>query len=265
MLIVGEKINGTIGRVKEAVDAHDEKFIIDLARQQLENGADVIDVNVGAGEDESENLAWVVRVIQKNLDIPLMLDSGNPDALQAAMTVHQGRPILNSISGEEWKMEKLLPLISKGNCSVVALCMDDDGMPAKPEETLNVAKKIVARLTGAGVNRDDIYLDPLALSIATEFQASMIASDTLRLIRQKLPQVHTIMAISNISFGLPCRRLLNRAFLVSVVVAGLDTFIVDVNDKSLMAMVWAANLLSGNDEGCRSYLKAYRQGALTVS
>lgn len=262
MLIVGEKINGTIGRVKEAVEAHDENFIVDLARLQLENGADVIDVNVGAGEDESENLAWAVRVIQKNLGIPLMLDSGNPDALQAAMAEHQGRPILNSISGEKWKMEKLLPLVSKGNCSIVALCMDDDGMPSTPEETLNVAEKIVDRLTGAGVKREDIYLDPLVLSIATEFQAAKMASDTLTLIRQNLPQVHTIMAISNISFGLPCRRLLNRAFLVATVVAGLDAFLVDVNDKSLMAMVWAANLLSGNDEGCRSYLKAYRQGIL---
>jgi 5-methyltetrahydrofolate--homocysteine methyltransferase len=265
MLIIGEKINGTISRVKEAVDAHDEQFIIDLARQQIKNGADVIDVNVGAGENEAENLAWAVRVIQKDLDAPLMLDSGNPDALRAAMDVYQGRPILNSISGEEWKMEKLLPLISKGNCSIVALCMDDDGMPATPEDTLNVAEKIVDRLTGAGVGRDDIYLDPLVLSNATEFQAAKIATDTLRQFGQELPQVRTIMAISNISFGLPCRRLLNRGFLAAAVVAGLDAFLVDVNDKSLMAMVWAANLLSGNDEGCRSYLKAYRQGMLTVS
>jgi 5-methyltetrahydrofolate--homocysteine methyltransferase len=262
MLIVGEKINGTISRVKEAVDAHDEQFIIDLARVQSGNGADVIDVNVGAGGNEAENLSWAVRAIQKNLDIPLMLDSGDPDALCAAMDVYQGRPMLNSISGEEWKMEKLLPQISKGNCSIVALCMDDDGMPSKPEETLNVAEKIVARLESAGVSRDDIYLDPLVLSNATEFQAAKIATDTLRLIRQNLPQIHTIMAISNISFGLPCRRLLNRGFLAAAMVAGLDAFLVDVNDKSLMAMVWAANLLSGNDEGCRSYLKAYRQGRL---
>ncbi len=262
MLIVGEKINGTIGRVKEAVEARDEKFIVDLAKLQLQNGAHVIDVNVGAGENEAENLAWAVGVIQKSLDIPLMLDSGNPDALQAAMAVHQGRPIINSVSGEEWKMKKLLPMVSKADCSIVALCMDDDGMPSTPEETLDVAGKIVERLTGAGVKREDIYLDPLVLSIATEFQAAKIASDTLGLIRQNLPQVRTIMAISNISFGLPCRRLLNRAFLVAAAMAGLDAFLVDVNDKSLMAMVWAANLLSGNDEGCRSYLKAYRQGIL---
>ncbi len=262
MLIVGEKINGSINRVKEAVEARNQKFIVDLARSQIENGADIVDVNVGAGEDEAERLVWAVRVIQQELDVPLMLDSGNPDALRAAMGVHQGRPILNSISGEEWKIDKLLPLICEDNCSIVALCLDDKGMPSTPEESLNVAERIVERLTEAGVKRNGIYLDPLVLSIATESLAAKNASETIRLIHQNLPEVRTIMAISNISFGLPCRRLLNRGFLVAAMAAGLDAFFVDVNDRPLMAMVWAANLLSGNDEGCRRYLKAYRHGIL---
>ncbi len=262
MLIIGEKINGTISKVKEAVQARDEEFIIDLARSQLENGADIIDVNAGSGDDEIENLVWATQVIQRSLDVPLMLDSGNPDALLAAMEVHQGRPILNSLSAEKWKMDKLLPLVSKNDCGVVALCMDDSGMPSNPEATYNVAGRLVEQLTGAGVKKGDIYIDPLVLTIATEFRAAKNASETIRLILQEHPEVHTIMAISNISFGLPSRRLLNRAFLVAAVTAGLDSFLVDVNDKSLMATVWAANLLSGNDEGCRSYLSAYREGKL---
>jgi len=260
MLIIGEKINGTISRVKEAVQARDEGFITDLARTQLENGADIIDVNVGSGDNEAESLVWATEIIQKDLDVPLVLDSGNPDALQAAMEVHQGRPILNSISGEQWKMEKLLPLVTANECGVVALCMDDNGMPKSPGETLAVAAKIVEQLMSAGVKDDDIYLDPLVLTIGTEFQAAQNALETVRLILQKFPSVHTVMAISNISFGLPSRRLLNRAFLAAAVSAGLDSFFVDVNDRALMAMVWAANLLSGNDEGCRSYLQAYREG-----
>jgi len=262
MLIIGEKINGTIGRVKEAVQARDEAFIVDLARLQLENGAGIVDVNVGAGDDEADNLVWATQIIQKRLEVPLVLDSGNPDALLAAMEVHQGRPILNSISAEEWKMEKLLPAILKNECGIVALCMDDNGMPSGPEATFQVADKIIQQLTQAGVKSEDIYVDPLVLSIATEFQAAKMAADSIRLILQKHPNVHTIMAISNISFGLPSRRLLNRAFLVAAMSAGLDSFLVDVNDRALMAMIWAANLLSGNDEGCRSYLKAYRAGIL---
>ena len=262
MLIIGEKINGTIGRVNEAVQARDEAFIIDLARSQLENGADIVDVNVGAGGDENDNLVWATQIIQKSLDVPLMLDSGNPEALLAAIKVHQGRPILNSISGEEWKMEKLLPALINNRCGVVALCMDDNGMPSGPEATFKVAERILERLFKAGVKQEDIYLDPLVLSIATEFQAAKIATDSIRLILKKYPKVHTIMAISNIGFGLPSRRLLNRAFLAAAMTAGLDSFLVDVKDRSLMAMVWAANLLSGNDEGCRDYLKAYRGGVL---
>jgi len=262
MLIIGEKINGAIGKVKEAVRARDEGFIIDLARSQLKNGADIIDVNLETGDDEIENLVWATQIIQRNLNVPLMLDSGNPDALLAAMEAHEGRPIINSISAEEWKMDKLLPLVRKKDCGVVALCMDDSGIPPIPEATFDVAAKLIQRLANAGIKKGDIYIDPLVSTIATEFKAAQRALETIRLILQKYPEVHTIMAISNISFGLPSRRLLNRAFLIAAMTAGLDSFLVDVNDKALMAMVWAANLLSGNDEGCRSYLKAYREGML---
>jgi len=262
MLIIGEKINGAIGKVKEAVRARDEEFIIDLARSQLKNAADIIDVNLETGDDEIENLVWATQIIQRNLDVPLMLDSGNPDALLAAVEVCEGRPIINSISAEGWKMDKLLPLVREKDCGVVALCMDDSGVPPTPSATFDVAAKLMQQLVNAGIKIGDIYIDPLVLTFAADFKAAQRALETIRLVRQKYPEVHTIMGISNISFGLPSRRLFNRAFLVAAITAGLDSFLVDVNDKSLMAMVYAANLLSGNDEGCRSYLKAYREGML---
>ncbi len=262
MFIVGEKINGTISKVKEAIHAKDGRFLVDLARLQLEAGASIIDVNVGPGDEEAENLIWAVRSIQSSLNVPLMLDSGNPEVLKAAKEVHSGRPILNSISGEKSEMERLLPLLSKGDCGVVVSCIDDEGIPSTPEGTLKVAEKSVYMLTEAGVNRNDIYFDPLVMSLATEFQAGKMAAKAIRLIHKRFPYVHTIAAISNISFGLPNRKLLNRTFLVAAMVAGLDSFIVDVTDRPLMATLWAANLLSGNDEGCRNYLQAYRNGVL---
>ena len=262
MLIVGEKINGSIDDVRYIIQNKDERALVKLAQLQLEAGANIIDVNVGAGEKESGNLVWAVSTIQSSVNVPLMLDSGNPEVIKAAKFKHCGRPILNSITGEQHKMDSLLPLLSKGDCGVVALCIDDDGFPQSPTETLNVAEKIVNTLENGGVGREDIYLDPMIMSLGTESQAGMIAMESIRLISENIPNVHIIAAISNISFGLPSRRLINRAFLISTMVAGLDSFILDVTDRALMASLWAANLISGKDEGCRAFLQAYRHGSL---
>jgi 5-methyltetrahydrofolate--homocysteine methyltransferase len=263
MLIVGESINGTIERVGTAIASRDEAFIRRLAREQVEKGAQMLDVNAGlGGRDEKEDLAWLVSVVQDEVGLPLVIDSSAPEAIEAALAGHQGRALVNSISAEREKQERLLPLLSAYDCGVVALCLTDDGIPKTAQERLAVARGLVEALTKAGKAMADIYLDPLVLTIATDWQAGATALETLRLFKQELSTVKTIAGLSNVGFGMPQRRLLNRTFLAMAMGLGLDGAILDVRDGSLMATLYAAQALAGQDRWCREYLKAYREERL---
>ncbi len=261
MLVIGESINGTIPAVGSAILEHDEAFLVNLAKQQVEAGAQMLDINAGvAGGNEIEDLPWLIDLVQKTLKVPLILDSNNPAALQKGLEVykHPEPPILNSISGEKKKIDQLIPLLSPGKSRVVALCMDDEGVPLTIEKRVKVAHQLFPRLQGAGISARDIYFDPLVLSLGLNWEGAMLTLKTIETLRRDFPESHIICGLSNIGVELPSRKLINRSFLAMAAYAGLDTFLIDVRDKALMATLTASQALTGKDPDCRGYLKAYR-------
>jgi 5-methyltetrahydrofolate--homocysteine methyltransferase len=262
MLIIGESINGTIQKVGQAILDRNEAFLRELAKTQYECGAHFLDVNAGvAGGNEVEDLPWLVEVVQKEVPIPLMLDSANPEALKAALSAyhHLEPPILNSISGEEEKWNKLYPVIVEKKCKIVVLLMDDQGIPKTIEERVRIANKLFKNLIQANISPDHIYFDILALSVAVEPDAALVTLDTIKTIRSNFPYSHTICGVSNVSMGLPGRRLINRSFLTMTIYAGLDTFLIDVRDQALLSSIYASRIIINQDPYCLEYLKAYRE------
>ncbi len=267
MLIIGESINGTIEKVGQAILDKDEEFIVALARTQVECGAEVLDINAGvAGGDEEKDLPWTLEVVQRAVSVPLMIDSPDPKAVEAALSVYvrDERPIINSISGEENKIDALLPLITAHRAKVVALCMDSRGIPTTTEERVENGRSLFRILTAAGVNPSDIYFDVLLLSVAVQADAVLIGLETARLLRALFPECHFIGAMSNVSMSLPGRRLLNRTFLSMAICSGFDTLLVDVRDRSLMSGVYAGKLLLNQDPYCLGYIQHYREKRLII-
>jgi cobalamin-dependent methionine synthase I len=267
MLVVGEKINTSRKEVKEAVEKRDAGFIRTLARRQVDAGADYIDVNCGTFiHEEPELLCWMVQEIQQELDgAPLCIDSPNPLAVEAALKAHQGAAMLNSISGEKERYEALMPLVVQYGCKVVVLCMDDEaGIPPDAATRFDIASRIIDGLEVKGVKLEDIYVDPLIQPISVDTKNGLSAAETIRMVRNRYPGVHAICGLSNISFGLPERKLLNQAYMVICAAYGLDAVIMDPEDRKMMALVHAAEALLNRDPYCGDYLKAYRKGKLKL-
>jgi 5-methyltetrahydrofolate--homocysteine methyltransferase len=267
LLLIGESINGTIQKVGQAILGRDESFLRALAKTQLDCGAQMLDVNAGvAGGNELKDLPWLVEIVQKEVPLPLMLDSANPEALKAAFSVyrHPEPPILNSISGEGEKWNKLYPLIVERKCKVVVLLMDDQGIPKTMEERIAIAKRLFERLTGGGIPSENIFFDPLVLSVAVEPDAGITTLGTIKSLRSKFPNSHIICGVSNVSMGLPGRRLINRTFLTMAIYGGLDTLLIDVRDKVLLSSIYAGKVIVHQDPYCLEYLKAYREKKILI-
>jgi 5-methyltetrahydrofolate--homocysteine methyltransferase len=263
MKIIGEKINGTRKRVAQAIAQRDSDFIIHLATQQVESGSSWLDVNAGTPPDqEPEDLIWLVKTVQEAVEVPLCLDSANPKALQAAMKEVKQTPMINSISGEKARLEGVLPIAAEYGCEVIALCMDDNGIPATSEERVAVIHNVFEETRKAGIPDEKMYVDPLVMTIATNTEAGRITFDTMRAIRTEFPEAHISCGLSNVSFGLPMRSLINRAFLILALDAGMDTAIIDPNDSDLQSAMIAAELVLGRDRHCLRYTRAYRAGKL---
>jgi cobalamin-dependent methionine synthase I len=262
MLIIGESINGTIQKVGQAILDRNEPFLRELAKIQFECGAHFLDINAGiAGGNEVEDLPWLVQVVQKEVLVPLMIDSANPEALKAALSVysHSEPPILNSISGEKEKWDQLFPLVTEKKCKTVVLLMDDHGIPKTIEERLRIAKKLYQNLVQADIPPDYIFFDILVLSVAVEPDAALVALETIKTIRSNFPQSHITCGVSNVSMGLPGRRLINRTFLAMAVYAGLDALLIDVRDQAIMSSIYASKILTNQDPYCFEFLKACRE------
>jgi len=267
MLIIGESINGTIQKVGESILDRNESFLRELAKIQYECGAHFLDVNAGvAGGNEVEDLCWLVKIVQEEVPVPLMLDSANPEALKAALLVyrHSEPPILNSISGEEEKWNNLFPIITEKKCKIVVLLMDDQGIPKTIEERVAIAKGLYQNLVQADIPPDYIFFDILVLSVAVEPDAALVALETIKTIRSNFPQSHITCGVSNVSMGLPARKLINRTFLAMAIAAGLDTLLIDVRDQGLMSSFYASKALANQDPYCLEYLKAYREKKIFV-
>lgn len=261
MKIIGEKINGTRKRVAQAIAERDAEFIKDLAAKQAAAGANWLDVNAGTHPaQEPDDLIWLIETIQSVVDTPLCLDSANPAALNVAIKAVNKTPMINSISGEPDRLEKILPIVAEHGCEVIALAMDEKKIPETFEKRMEVIEKVIAATRAAGVADDKVYVDPLALTIATMNQSAVIACDTIRAVHEKYPEVHFTMGLSNISFGLPARKQINRTFLSLAMQAGLDSAIMDPLDKELVAAAITAELLLGKDRHCMNYVRASRKG-----
>ncbi|NHM26498.1 methyltetrahydrofolate cobalamin methyltransferase [Desulfofundulus sp. TPOSR] len=263
MLIVGELINTSRKPIKQAVENKDAEYIKEIARKQAEAGAHYIDVNCGTlVRNEPEIMAWLVNLVKEAVDLPLCIDSPNPKALEVGLELaaERAQPMVNSISAEAERYNSVLPLVLKYKAKVVALLMDDSGMPDTAEQRIAIVRKLVAGLVQAGVPEDDIYIDPLVKPVSTGDSAGVEVLETLQFIRREYPAVHTICGLSNISYGLPNRPVLNQVFLIQTMTAGMDAYILDPLDRTLMGFYYASQALLGKDPYCSEYLKAHRSG-----
>ncbi|ATW28144.1 methyltetrahydrofolate cobalamin methyltransferase [Candidatus Formimonas warabiya] len=262
MLIVGELINTSRKAINELVEKRDGEGIKKIAIDQLEAGANYIDVNCGTQVfNEIETMEWLVNTVQEAVQAPLCLDSPNPQAIEAGLALARyGQPMINSITGEKERFEQILPLVLKYQAKIMALCMDDHGMPNTGTERMKVARALHGRLTEAGVPEENIYFDPLVKPISVGNNAGIEVLDTVDLITKEFPQVHKICGLSNISFGLPNRAVLNRLFMVLTMGRGMDGYILNPLDKTMMGFVYGAQALLAQDAFCMGYLTAHRKG-----
>lgn len=263
MQIIGEKINGTRKRVQTAIEERDADFIASLARRQADAGADWIDLNAGSLPDrEIDDLRWLVEIVQGEVDRPLCLDSPNPAAIAAVLPAVRQTPMINSVTGEPGQRDAMLGVIGDSGASVVLLAIGAAGMPATADDRIEVLGGLVRDARSAGIADTRLYLDPLLMTIATGTSSALMALDTIRRLRAAYPDVHITCGLSNISFGMPGRSLVNRTFLALALEAGLDTAIVDPLDRHLRAALYATDLILGRDRHCLAYTRAFRSGLL---
>jgi 5-methyltetrahydrofolate corrinoid/iron sulfur protein methyltransferase len=259
MQIIGEKINGTRKGVETAIANRDEAFIKHLAKEQVEAGADLLDINAGTTPDrEPDDLAWLVRIVQGVVEVPLCLDSANPIALTEALKYIRHESMINSINGDPERLKNILPIVIKHNCMVIAMALDESKIPKSVDDRLNVVKKIFNSTRGAGIPDEKVYIDPLVMTIGTDIKAGLTALEAMRVIKRIFPKSHITCGLSNISFGLPGRSLINRTFLTLAMEVGLDSAILDPTDQQLRESLLATELLLGKDQFCRKYTQAFR-------
>ena len=257
-VLIGERINPS-GKKKlgESLKEGNLDIVRQEAKAQTEAGADILDVNVNVfGIDEPDLLPRAVKAVMESSDLPLCIYSAVPEALEAAIEAYKGKPLINSVTGEEQSMAKILPVVKKYGTAVVGLVQDDNGIPKTPEARLAVAKKIVERAEKMGIPREDIVIDCLSLAVGAEAASGTTALGTIKLIKEELG-VNMTLAVSNISFGMPDRELLNNAFVAACIAAGITCVIVDT--KKIRPAVQAADIVMNHDKHARRYMESYRK------
>ncbi|MBW2322961.1 MAG: methyltetrahydrofolate cobalamin methyltransferase, partial [Deltaproteobacteria bacterium] len=261
MIVIGEKINGTRKSVAKAIEEKNREFIKNLAIRQVEAGADYLDINAGTHPDkETTDMEWLVQTVQEVTDVTLCLDSANPKALATGLEVANKTPMLNSLSGEKDRLEGVLPLACEYKTGLIVLAMDDNGIPATVEERLEIVKTLVGMTREGGLPDENLYIDPLITTLATDTESGNRAFEAMRLIKEQFPAVHLTAGLSNISFGLPSRSIINQVFAALAIAAGMDSAIFNPEDAELRAIIYAAEAVLGKDDYCMNYLRAYRAG-----
>jgi 5-methyltetrahydrofolate--homocysteine methyltransferase len=257
LVIIGEKINPT-GRKKmaAALQSQDYNYIHDLAKNQVLMGADILDVNVGVpGLDDVFLMKEVVKLISSWVDVPLCLDSPNPMALAAGLAAAPGKPLVNSISGEESRLKHILPIVKDRGAAVIGLTMDDNGIPSTPEGRFQIAEKMLEDCVKIGIPPENLIIDPLVMAVGSDSNAGIITLKTIGLIKNQLG-LNINLGASNVSFGLPDRHTVNQAFLVLAMGAGATCAITD--PVKLTGIARAADLVLGRDEYSMRYIKYFR-------
>ncbi len=266
MIIIGERINSTRKPITAALEARDAEHILEEARRQSSAGAAYLDVNTAMMRSaEAEVMTWVIKLIQAELpDALIAIDSANPEAVEAGFKAHKGRPLLNSINAEKERMDALIPLIREYNPRVIALTIDDGGISQEADTRYRLGAELIELLAKNQIDLGDIFIDPLIFPVSAELQAGNTSLAIISRLKQEYPGVHTVCGLSNISFGLPERKLINQVYMVLALGQGLDAAIIDPLDRRMMANIITATTLLGQDRVCKNYLKAYRAGDLNL-
>lgn len=259
-VIIGERINPT-GRkaVLKALQEGDFEIVKSDAVQQVEAGAKILDVNAGVpSADEPTLLKQLMEIVMSVTDVPLCIDTADPKALEAALSIYEGNPLVNSVNGEESSLENILPLVNEHNASVIGLCMDDEGIPESAEARLKVAGKIIERAGKLGIGPERIVIDPLALTMGADSNAGKIALDTIQLVVKEFG-VNVTMGASNISFGMPDRKFINATYIALAIYAGMTCPITNPMVREVSTAVLAADLSLGMDDFGMRWIQAYRK------
>ena len=257
VVIIGESINPTRRkRLITTLSENNFEFVLQLAKSQIDAGADVLDVNVGyPGVDDEALLPETVKAIQAEFDIPLCLDSPNAKAIEAALKVTEGKPLINSVNGEEKSLNAILPLASEFGAAVIGLVMDDDGITQDPEKRFKIAEKILERAMKLGIKEEDVVIDPLAMAVSADPNACMVTLQTIKLVHDRLG-LNITQGASNISFGLPNREMLNSAHMVLSIANGMTCPI--SNPNKITALIRATDLILGRDDFAMRFIEHYQ-------
>lgn len=256
--VIGERINPTgKKRFQQALREHDIDFVLSQAGEQIEAGAEILDVNVGLpGIDECSMMVEVVKALQGVTDAPLQIDSTKPDVIEAALRVYNGKAIVNSVNGESESLEQILPIVKRYGAAVVGLTLDENGIPKTAEGRIEIAKRIIDRAEALGIPKEDVYIDCLTLTASAEQAGVQETLKALSAVKEHFG-VKTVLGVSNISFGLPARELVNANFLTMAMTHGLDLPIVNPNIASMMGAVRAYHLLMNQDENAVAFIEVY--------
>ena len=257
LTMIGEKINPTgRNRLVAALKEGSLDYVVDLAIRQVDDGADVLDINVGVpGIDEVAAMRDVIRAVTSAVDVPLCIDSPNHDSIAAGLEASPGRPLVNSVNGEERSLSVVLPLVKQYDAAVIGLTLDEDGIPETAQARFAVARKIIDRADSHGIPLESIVIDPLVLTVGADADAARVTLETIALLRAEYG-VNINLGASNVSFGLPDRPVVNKAFLAMAMQAGASCAITDVT--TMTATIRAADLLRGRDPSGTRYIKRFR-------
>ena len=264
--VIGERINPTgKKRLKQALLDEDFDYILSQAIEQIDAGAEILDVNVGVPSlDDVKMLPLVIKKLQSITGLPLQIDSGNPEAIEAALRVYNGKAIVNSVNGEEKVMENILPLVKKYGAAVVGLTLDENGIPNKAEDRFAIAKRILERALEYGIPRENVIIDCLTLTASAQQKEVVETLKAVRMVKEQLG-LKTALGVSNISFGLPLRPIINRTFLTMAMECGLDLPIINPNSEDMMASIFAFHVLHNIDENATVFIERYGDAALETS
>ena len=266
MIIIGEKLNGAIKSVARAIQERDSAFVRDLATRQLESRADYLDICSGVPEQDAEVLTWMIDLIQADHpDVRFSIDSPNPDTILTCMEKCRNPGMINSVSLETGKPEKLFRAAAENKgWNIIALLLDNAGMPDSVEKRMKNFEGILARAKEFGIAESRLFIDPLVFSVATTPEGFLDFIGASRQIRDAHPSIHIVSGLSNISFGLPYRKAINHAFLIGAMLNGMDSAIMDPLNRDMLGGIYATETLLNLDEYCIEYLSAYREDLFGV-
>ncbi len=264
--VIGERINPTgKKKLKAALIEGDMDYILNQAADQIRDGADLLDVNTGVpGIDEKKVIVNVVKALQGTTDAPLVIDSGNPEAIEAALRVYSGKAVVNSVNGEEKSLNTILPIVKKYGAAVIGLTLDEDGIPSSVEKRVDIAERIMNRAMEYGIPKRDIYIDCLTLTVSAEQENASKTLEAIRKIKEQFG-LKTVLGVSNISFGLPNRAIINHNFLQMALSAGLDLPIMNPSSAEMMEAVAVHNLIMNIDHGAKEYIEKYKEEKIIVN